>query len=270
MSAPLLYYQEDIMPEYHDIIYDVKGHIAVITLNRPGALNAWHRGMNEELRHAARAIDNDPAVRVVIITGSGEKSFCSGIDLKKISSGENFITGPDIRDYYDGIRKLREVFSMYEKLAVPVIAAINGYCLGGGLELALACDIRLAVEASVFSLPEVQLGIIPDLGGCQRLPRAVGIGKAKELIYTGRRVDAKEALRIGLIQQVYPADKLMEEAMKMAGEMAGYNPVVVQAAKRACNVAMSYPLEIGLAFETTTSAFAIKDALPGSGPFTIK
>jgi enoyl-CoA hydratase/carnithine racemase len=159
---------------------------------------------------------------------------------------------------------------MYEKLAVPVIAAINGYCLGGGLELALACDVRLAVESAVFSLPEVQLGIIPDLGGCQRLPRAVGIGKAKELIYTGKRIDATEALRIGLVQHVFAKGKLMEEALKMANEIAGYNPVVVQAAKRACNVAMSYPLEIGLSFETTSSAFTMNEPQFGPRAFPIK
>ena len=258
------------MPAYHDLTYDVKGHVAVITLSRPGAMNAWCRGMNEELRQVAIEIDNDPNVRVAIITGSGEKSFSSGIDLKKIAAGEAFITGPDIRDYHDGIRKLRDVFTMYEKLAVPVIAAINGYCLGGGLELALACDIRFAVEYSVFSLPEVQLGIIPDLGGCQRLPRAVGIGKAKELIYTGKRIEAPEALRIGLIQQIFAKGKLMEEALKTANEIAGYNPVVVQAAKRACNVAMSYPLEIGLSFETTSSAFTMNEPQFGTRPFPIK
>jgi len=258
------------MPEFRDIQYEVKGHIGVITLDRPDALNAWYKGMNEELKESAILIDKDPDVRVVIITGAGDRSFCSGIDLKKIAAGENFITGPDIRDYYDGIRKLRDVFTLYEKLVVPVIAVINGYCLGGGLELALACDVRIAAETAVFSLPEVQLGIIPDLGGCQRLPRAVGIGKAKELIYTGRRIDSREALSIGLIQQVYPKEKLMEEAMKMAGEIASYNPVVVQAAKRACNVTMSYPLDIGLDFETTTSAFAMRDVQKGAGPFSVK
>lgn len=257
------------MPDLNDIIYQVKEHIAVIYLNRPESLNAWYKGMNDELKAAALIIEDSPEVRVVIITGSGEKSFCSGIDLKKVKAGENFIHGPDIRDYYDGIRKLRDVFTMYEKLAVPVIAAINGYCLGGGLELALACDIRLATEDAVFSLPEVQLGIIPDLGGCQRLPRAVGIGKAKELIFTASRINATEALRIGLIQGVFVKDKLMEETFKMANNIAGYNPVVVQAAKRACNVAMSYPLDIGLNFETTTSAFAIRDSDKGQGPFTL-
>lgn len=255
------------MPDYRDIKYEVNEQIATITLNRPEALNAWYRGMNDELRQVAYHIADDPSVRVLIITGSGEKAFCSGIDLKKVSSGEDFITGPDMRDYYDGISKLRDVFTMYEKLAVPVIAAINGYCLGGGLELVLACDVRLAVDFATFSLPEVQLGIIPDLGGCQRLPRAVGIGKAKELIYTGRRIGAAEALRIGLVQQVYPAGRLMEEAYKMAEEIAGYNPIVVQAAKRACNVAMSYPLEIGLSFETTSSAFTMKSSDTGKGPF---
>jgi enoyl-CoA hydratase len=258
------------MPAYHDLTYEVKGNVAVITLNRPGAMNAWCKAMNEDLRQAATEIDNDPNVRVAVITGSGEKSFSSGIDLKKIQAGEKFITGPDIRDYFDGIRKLRDVFTMYEKLAVPVIAAVNGYCLGGGLELALACDIRFAVEYSVFSLPEVRLGIIPDLGGCQRLPRAVGIGKAKELIYTGKRIEAPEALRIGLIQQIFTRGKLMEEAMNTANEIAGYNPVVVQAAKRACNVAMSYPLEIGLSFETTSSAFTMGEPQFGTRPFPIK
>lgn len=258
------------MPEFRDIIYDVKDHIATITLNRPKMLNAWYRGMNDELRQATKLIDDDPDVRVVIIKGAGDKAFSSGIDLKKIAAGENFITGPDIRDYYDGIRKLREVFSLFEKMAVPVIAAINGYCLGGGLELALACDIRLATETAVFALPEVQLGIIPDMGGCQRLPRAVGIGKAKELIYTGRRIGSSEAFRIGLIQQVYPKEKLMDEAMKLASEIAGYNPVIVQAAKRACNFAVSYPLDIGLEFETTTSAFTMRDVQQGAGPFSVK
>jgi enoyl-CoA hydratase len=257
------------MQDFKDIIYEVKEHVALVTLHRPDSLNAWYKGMNMELKQAALLIGDSPEVRVVIITGSGEKSFCSGIDLKKIKSGESFIHGPDIRDYFDGIRKLRDVFTMYEKLAVPVIAAINGYCLGGGLELALACDIRIASEKAIFSLPEVQLGIIPDLGGCQRLPKAVGHGKAKELIFTAGQINAAEAMRIGLIQAVYVQDELMPEAYKMADKIAKYNPVVVQAAKRACNVAMSYPLDIGLDFESTTSAFAITNSEEGKGPFSL-
>jgi enoyl-CoA hydratase len=254
---------------FKDIIYEVKAHVARIVLHRPDSLNAWYKGMNTELKQAALLIGDSPEVRVVIVTGSGEKSFCSGIDLKKIKAGESFIHGPDIRDYFDGIRKLRDVFTMYERLAVPVIAAINGYCLGGGLELALACDIRIASEKAIFSLPEVQLGIIPDLGGCQRLPKAVGLGKAKELIFTAGQITAAEALRIGLIQAVYAQDELMPEAYKMADRIAEYNPVVVQAAKRACNVAMSYPLDIGLDFESTTSAFTISNPEMGKGPFSL-
>lgn len=254
------------MGDFKDIIFNISNHVAVITLNRPDTLNAWYKGMNDELKIAATIIQDSPNIHVVVITGSGDKSFCSGIDLKKVRGGEQFIHGPEIRDYYDGISKLRNVFTMYEELSVPVIAAINGYCLGGGLELALACDIKLASTNAVFSLPEVQLGMIPDLGGCQRLPRVVGIGKAKELILTGKRIDAREALRIGLIQAIYEPEKLLEEALNMAGDIASYNPVVVQSAKRACNVAMSYPLDIGLKFESIISAFAIKNSEKGEGP----
>lgn len=258
------------MPKFNEILYDVKNHIAVITLNRPEALNAWYWGMNEELKQVADFIDNDPDVRVAIITGAGEKSFCSGIDLKKLAVGEGSLDVPEIRDYYDGIRKMRDVFTMYERLPVPVIAAINGYCLGGGLEFALACDIRLAVENAVFSLPEVQLGIIPDLGGTTRLPKVVGSAKAKELIFTSCRFDAREALRIGLVQQIYPQGKLMEETLKMAGVIAGYDPIVVQAAKRVTGVAATYPTEVGLMLETTSSAFTIRSAKPGSSLFVKK
>jgi enoyl-CoA hydratase len=140
-----------------------------------------------------------------------------------------------------------------EALPVPVIAAINGYCLGIGFELALVCDIRLASETAIFSIPEVQLGTIPDFGGTQRLTKLVGAGKAKELIFTGRRIDAAEALRIGLVQHVYPLNKLMEEAMKLAQEIAAIAPPLIQGAKRAINVAVSYPLDVGLSYETITA-----------------
>lgn len=256
------------MQKFTEILYEVKDHIAIITLNRPQALNAWHRGMNEQLKEAANMIDDDPEVRVVIITGAGEKSFCSGIDLKKVAAGNESLDAAGLRDYYDGIRKLRDAFTMYERLTVPVIACINGYCLGAGMELSLACDIRLAVDTAVFSLPEVQLGIIPDLGGTTRLPRVVGPGNAKELIYTSRRIDAKEALRIGFLQHIYPKDTLWEETMKMAGEIASFDPIVVQAAKRVTNVSMSYPAEVSLMLETTSSAFTMKSTKPGTSPFS--
>jgi len=139
---------------------------------------------------------------------------------------------------------------MYEELAVPVIAAINGYCLGAALEFSLCCDMRLACDTAVFGLPEIQFGVLPDLGSTQRLPRIVGLGMAKELIFTGRRIDAAEALRVGLVDHVYPKEQLMTEARKLAEEIAKLNPRIVQGAKRAANLTLSTPLDVGLRMET--------------------
>jgi enoyl-CoA hydratase len=142
------------------------------------------------------------------------------------------------------------IFNMYEELAVPVIAAINGYCLGAAFELILCCDIRLACDTALFGLPEIQLGVIPDLGSTQRLPRIVGPGIAKELIMTGRRIDAAEALRVRLIDHVYPKGQLMTEASKLAEEIAKINPHLIQGAKRAVSIVASTPLDVGLRMET--------------------
>jgi len=171
------------------------------------------------------------------------------------------------------MQEMKDIFSMYENLPVPVIAAINGYCIGAGLELVLACDIRLASETAIFSIPEITLGVIPDMGGTQRLPRIVGPGKAKELIYTGRRIDAAEALRIGLVDHVYPKDSLMSEARKLAEEIATQAPAAVQGAKRAINVAMSHSLEVGLTYETAialTSAGSAEAFRQGAEAFAQK
>ena len=154
------------------------------------------------------------------------------------------------RQGYDSLYGQKSIFTMYQELAVPVIAAINGYCLGAAFELSLCCDMRLACDTAMFALPEIQLGVIPDLGSTQRLPRIVGPGIAKELILTGRRIDAAEALRVGLVDHVYPKDQLMPEARKLAEEMAKLNPRHVQGAKRAANLTMSTPLDTGLRMET--------------------
>lgn len=230
---------------------DEKG-IALVTLNRPKALNALDRAVWEGLRDTAQRITENPEVRVAIVTGAGEKAFTAGMDLKMIAaggggSGQLF---PNYRQGYDTLYGLKMIFTLYETLAVPVVAAINGYCLGGGLEFILCLDFRLASENAVFGLPEMQLGVIPDLGSTQRLPRIVGPGMAKELIITGRRIDAKEALRIGLVDHVYPQDRLMDEARKLAEEIAKLNPRLVQGAKRAVNMAMCTPLDAGLRLET--------------------
>jgi enoyl-CoA hydratase len=144
---------------------------------------------------------------------------------------------------------LKTIFTMFEELAVPVIGAINGYCLGAGMEMSLCFDMRLASEKAVFGLPEMPLGVIPDLGSTQRLPRLIGYGKAKELIITGRRINAAEALRVGLVEHVYPHDQLMPEARKLAEEIAQLNPKLVEGAKRAVNMSMSTPLDSGLRLE---------------------
>ena len=230
---------------------DVEDTIATISLNRPEAMNALNRDVFLGLQQAAQSLKENPTVRVVIMTGAGEKSFSAGIDLKMVASGGGgSAVFSNYREGYDRLYGLKAIFTMYEELAVPVIATINGYCLGAALELILCCDMRLACDTAVFALPEVQFGVIPDLGSTQRLPRIVGPGMAKELILTGRRIDAAEALRVGLVDHVYPKDQLMAEARKLAEEIAKLNPSIVQGAKRAANLAMSTPLDTGLRMET--------------------
>ena len=230
---------------------EIEGAIAIVTLNRPDAMNAFNQEVFEGLQKTAVSLKENPAVRVVIITGAGERAFSAGMDLKMAasSSGVTAVMG-NRREGFDRLYGMKSVLTMYEELAIPVIAAINGYCLGAALELGLCCDIRLASETAVFGLPEIGFGVIPDLGSTQRLPRIVGPGIAKELIMTGRKIDASEALRIGLVNHVYPKDKLMVEARKLAEEIARVPSRLMEGAKRATNMAMSVPLDWGLRLET--------------------
>jgi len=229
---------------------DVEDAIATVLLNRPESLNAMNAGVWLGLQKAAQSITENPDIRVAIVTGAGEKSFSAGIDLKMVASGGGANVFPKYRPGYDSLHGMKMIFTMYEELTVPVIAAINGYCFGAAMEFILCCDMRLACDSAVFGLPEVQFGIVPDMGSTQRLPRTVGPGIAKELILTGRRIDAAEALRVGLVDHVYPKDQLTAEARKLAEEIAKLNPSVVQGAKRAANLAMSTPLGAGLRAET--------------------
>src|SRR5262245_48330774 len=180
---------------------EIKGEVATITLNKPARLNALDFAMWEALREAAEAVDGAREVRVAILQGAGG-AFCAGLDVKagstlsRLDADTPAAALPVIRRH---LGHLQACFSRLESCRVPVIAAIQRVCIGGGLELALCCDVRVAAEETVFSIPEVQVGIVPDMGGTQRLPRTVGIGKAKELIYSARRIDAAEALRIGLV-----------------------------------------------------------------------
>ena len=239
------------MADDNTIVTDIDNTIATITINRPDAMNALNPAAFLGLKNAAMQIKENPEIRVVILTGAGEKSFSAGIDLKGVSKGlGGSNTFSEYRIGYDRLYALKSIWTMYENLAVPVIAAINGYCFGAGFELTLCCDMRLASDTALFSLPEIRFGVIPDLGSTQRLPRIVSPGIAKELIITGRRIDAAEALRVGLVDHVYSKEDLMSEAHKLAREIAQHDPRIVEGAKRAVNMAMSTPLDAGLRLET--------------------
>ena len=229
---------------------DIKDTIATVLLNRPESLNAFNSDVWLGLQRAAQGIKENLGVNVVIITGAGDRAFSAGLDLKMVASGSGSGVGSNYRKGFDSLNSLKLIFAMYQELAIPVIAAINGYCLGAGMELSLCCDMRLASDSAIFGLPEMQLGVIPDVGSTQRLPRIVGLSMAKELILTGRRIDATEALRIGLVDHVYRRDQLMTEARKLAEEIAKIDSRLVQGAKRATNLTMSTPLEAGLRMET--------------------
>ncbi|OGN95192.1 MAG: hypothetical protein A2Z75_02280 [Chloroflexi bacterium RBG_13_50_10] len=242
------------MAKSNVVSFEVQDKVATITLNRPEVRNAVNGEVLEGLKEAAEQILSQPEIRAAIITGAGDRAFSAGLDLKAATtSGEGMVLTHAARSEFEALQMGGQIYIALETLPVPVIAAINGYCLGIGFELALVCDMRLASETAIFSIPEVQLGTIPDFGGTQRLTKLVGAGKAKELIFTGRRIDAAEALRIGLVQHVYPLNILMEEARKLAQEIAAIAPPLIQGAKRAINVAMSYPLDIGLSYEAITA-----------------
>ncbi len=225
---------------------EIKAPMATITLNKPERLNALDVLMWEAIGEAAVAIDRAPEVRVAVLNGAGG-AFCAGLDVKAGSTlSELGVDGspaealPAIRRH---LARLQACFNRLEACRVPVIGALERVCIGGGLELALCCDIRLAAEGTIFSIPEVQLGIVPDMGGTQRLPRTIGVGLAKELIYSARRIDAGEALRIGLVNAVYPAGELQARVAEVAAEIAANAPLAVQAAKRSING--TYWREIG-------------------------
>jgi enoyl-CoA hydratase len=235
-----------------NLLFTVDQAIATVSLNRPGKSNAFHGEMWLALEEAAQSIKLDPSIRAVILTGKG-KSFCGGLDINRAASEGIYLGSRTLRPGFETLHYLSSVFTLFERLPVPVIAAVNGGCIGLGMELALVCDIRLAAENAVFSIPEVVFGLVPDCGGTQRLPRLVGPAVARELIYTGRRINAAEALRIGLVNHIYPPEELMKEALKMASEIASNSKEAVQAAKRCLNTAMNTSLEAGLHFETSSA-----------------
>ena len=209
------------------ITYEVEGQVGIITINRPKALNALNSAVLDELDATIDGVDLD-AVRCLILTGAGEKSFVAGADIAEMSTltkeeGEAFG------------KKGNDIFRKIETLPIPVIAAVNGFALGGGCEISMSCDIRICSDNAVFGQPEVGLGITPGFGGTQRLARLVGLGMAKQMIYTARNIKADEAYRIGLVNAVYPQEELMPAAKKMAAGIAKNAPIAVRHCKQAIN-----------------------------------
>ena len=223
------------------ITYEVEGQIGIITINRPKALNALNSTVLEELDKTLDAVDQE-TVRCLILTGAGEKSFVAGADIGEMSTltkaeGEAFG------------KKGNDVFRKLETFPIPVIAAVNGVALGGGCEISMSCAIRICSENAVFGQPEVGLGITPGFGGTQRLARLVGTGKAKEMIYGARNIKAEEAYRIGLVNNVYPAEELMPAAKKLASTIARNAPIAVRNCKRAINEGLQVDMDQAIVIE---------------------
>ena len=220
---------------------ELQGAVAVLTIDRPKALNALNPEVLADLKAAFEGIDQN-SVRCVVLTGAGDKSFVAGADIGSMST----MTKAEGTDF----GKLgNDIFLMIESFPLPVIAAVNGFALGGGCELSMACDIRICSENAMFGQPEVGLGITPGFGGTQRLPRIVGLGMAKQLLYTARNIDAAEALRIGLVNAVVPQAELMDTALKMAGTIAKNAPIAVRACKKAVNEGMQVSIDKAVEIE---------------------
>jgi enoyl-CoA hydratase len=227
-----------------NLLVDRDGAVATVTINRPKVLNALSIQTVDELRRAMLSLKYDDAVRVVILTGAGEKSFVAGADINELAA-QTPVSGRELA------HRGQHVFDVIENLGKPVIAAINGYALGGGCELALACTIRIAVDTARLGQPEINLGIIPGYGGSQRLPRLIGRGPALELLLTGDQISAADAYRLGLVNRVVTAANLMGEARKLAQTLASKAPVAVRYILDAVNRGLEMPLAEGQNFEAT-------------------
>lgn len=235
--------------------YDVTDGVATITLNRPETMNSIDPELAKALLEALYAVNVDDEVKVVILTGAGDRAFCTGSDLKKtMPPADSFAAGKYgryDRERYDQTIPQRsiEMMAAFEAVSKPMICAINGYALGGGLEFALCCDIRIASETARLGLTEAKIGSIPGFGGTQRLPRTIGMSDAMLILLAAEMFDAQEALRVGLVSRVVPADKLLDEARAIATKIAGNAPLAVRALKRVVKTGIDLPLSAALELE---------------------
>jgi len=250
------------MSNYENILFGKENGIGIVTINRPKVLNALNAATILELDRLFDEIARDDSIHVVIVTGSGEKAFVAGADIAEMAS----MSAIEGRNWG---KLAQAVFNKLENLPQPVIAAVNGFALGGGCELAMACDIRIASEKAKFGQPEVSLGITPGFAGTQRLPRLVGKGRAKELLFSGGMIDAAEAHRIGLANKVVTPEELIAAARDMAGIIMSRGPVAVRLCKAAVNEGLDMDLESGMAYEAEVFGlcFATADQKEGMSAF---
>jgi len=251
--------------EYKNLLFEVADGVATITFNRPKALNAMNSETMTELADAAARCRNDEAIKVVILTGAGDKAFVAGADISQMQ---------DMRpqDALAFMELGHETLRLLETMAKPVIAAVNGFALGGGTEISLACDMRFASENARFGQPEILIGLIPGWGGTQRLARLAGMGRAKELIMGGEQIDAKRAYEIGLVNRVYPADQLLAETKKFASKLARLPGFALKMAKHAINFGYDLALDNGnrLEMECCAQCFSTDDQKEGMKAFLEK
>ena len=242
------------MNGFKTVLYEKKDGVAMVTLNRPEALNAFSIQMRDDLFEVLSAIREDNEVRVAILKGAGEKAFCAGADLSEFMSAPSPVQAR-------GVRFARDVWWLFVSMPQPFIAALHGYVLGSGMEMALCCDLRIAAEDARFGLPEVGLGIIPAAGGTQTLPRAIGRARALEMLLTNRWLNAQEAYQAGLVNTVLPREKLFAAAQEMARKIAALDPLAVRNAKEAVLKGMDLPLAGGLVLEAKlASQLAVRKA----------
>ena len=248
--------------ELENVILEKEGHLAIVTINRPKALNALNSATLKDLDTVLEDLEKDNNIYAVILTGAGEKSFVAGADISEMKD-LNEAQGKEFGELGN------KVFLRLENLNKPVIAAIQGFALGGGCEISMACDIRIASDKALFGQPEVGLGITPGFGGTQRLARIAGLGKAKEMIYTAQNIKADEAYRIGLVNKVVPLEDLMTEAKKIASKIIANAPIAVRECKDAINRGMQVSIDKAVMIEAEdfVKCFATEDQTEGMTAF---